>query len=172
MSAFHWLQLVRALLLAVLLAAPAARTYADAPTVETVPINVGPIPIPGCSFPVLLQSAGEVKITYENGVPRMVHIQLRGTFTNPESSKVLSFRTNATRRDIVYNPDGTATVTDAGLGGIVNIPGVGNIGATVGRARVTIPASQALRLATGPATFHFQAGQFEPLFPAACQYLR
>jgi hypothetical protein len=176
MFGFRRMPLVRVLLLAVLITLPAATAYADAPTFETVAINQPPIPIPACSFPVLLQFAGELRITKENGAPRMVHIQLRGTFTNPASGKSLAFRTNLTRTDIVFNGDGTATVTDSGLGTMVNIPGVGNVGATVGRARVTIPASppsQALGPPAGPPiSFEYQHGQFDPLFPAACQYLQ
>jgi hypothetical protein len=167
MFACQWTRVVRALLLATLLGLPAMSAHASTPTIVTTPFSES-ITFPAgtfCEFPVVLQDAGTVRTMLENGVPTMIQLHLTGSFSNPLTGKSLSFVTNITRTNFVVNPDGSTGFTDAGLAGMLTIPGVGQIGATVGRGTVTIQPN-------GQVTFLFRAGQFNDPFPAACQYLR
>src|SRR5262249_54141215 len=97
---------------------------------------------------------------------------LRSVVSNSANGKAISSPTHLTRRDIKFNGDGTATVTDAGIDGVFTVPGAGNIAAQAGRGTAIIPAVQAPVISPGPATFLFQAGQSNPVFPAACPYLQ
>jgi hypothetical protein len=136
---------------------------------KTFPIPASPYT---CPFDVQVELNGYIDDTYTNDVLTMVHFHFTTTFRNPANGKAISSTTNLTRTDIVFNGDGTATVTDSGIDGVFTVPGVGNVGAVVGRARGTIPREQAGGITTGPVVPVFQHGQFTGVFPAACPYLQ
>jgi len=172
---FRGTSLIRALMFASLLAVPTASARADAPTVVNNPLNLT-VPIPSspftCPFDVQVQLTGYITDTYRDGVLSMVHFHFITTFSNPSTGKAISSTTDLTRTHIVFSGDGTtATVTDTGIDGVFTVPGVGNVGAVVGRGTAIIPAAQAPGITTGPVIPVFQAGQFTGVFPSACPYL-
>src|SRR5262245_33898425 len=90
-----------------------------------------------CGFPVISSISGkfDTKLYFDsdgNFVRDHLHVQLHGTFTNPENGVALTFVVAENSSFAVYD-DGTSTITFNGLTGKVTIPHQGEVAAAVGR---------------------------------------